>query len=541
MQKLHFSVDSLVVRAGTYFGFGWIFHEDMEIQEVNIEVVLGNGEKRVIAAQHNKFRKDVAKLFPKSGHALYSGYIILGNCGSDTGLDTTFSLCGVLADNTVFKFAIPESCVTGVGSQDLIEGRKCARQWSFALERLWSIIKNCEVKKLYNKAKQHIEKNTAPYLTMAKDIQKKLSPQDQNNIILVIDHSLGGGANYYREQLVHDKINAGNSVVILSYDISTLSLVVKLQGRNVDRSFKVASYDVFIDIAMCLNFKEIIYNTGVSFDCAEKIPQIIDTLHNHSRSRVTILVHDFFMVCPSYTLLDDLDTFCGIPNIDRCVACLQRNRQGFISLFQSRDIQQWRTLWSKVISLADEVRFFSHDSLAILKKAYRTIDFSNAVVKPHKVDYICSGPIHPSTPAILKIGVVGHIGFHKGSKLVQQLAKLIKKRNLDIKIVIIGSIEAFCESSVVSLTDSYTREQLPKIIIDSGVNVMLFPSIWPETFSYVTQELIEMDMPIACFDLGAPAERLANYKKGHVIKSMAPEIVLEELISFQKRMYSQNG
>jgi glycosyltransferase involved in cell wall biosynthesis len=38
------------------------------------------------------------------------------------------------------------------------------------------------------------------------------------------------------------------------------------------------------------------------------------------------------------------------------------------------------------------------------------------------------------------------------------------------------------------------------------VGLCLLPSIWPETFSYVTQELMSLGVPLVCFDLGAPAE-----------------------------------
>lgn len=66
---------------------------------------------------------------------------------------------------------------------------------------------------------------------------------------------------------------------------------------------------------------------------------------------------------------------------------------------------------------------------------------------------------------------------------------------------------------------------------------MLFPSIWPETFSYVAQELVELDLPVACFDLGAPAERLRNYSKGMILKETTASAILDDLISFHRRIY----
>ncbi len=66
---------------------------------------------------------------------------------------------------------------------------------------------------------------------------------------------------------------------------------------------------------------------------------------------------------------------------------------------------------------------------------------------------------------------------------------------------------------------------------------MLFPSICPETFSYVVHELMDMKLPVASFNFGAPAERLASYSKGLVLSSMDPASVLDELISFHRKTY----
>jgi len=77
------------------------------------------------------------------------------------------------------------------------------------------------------------------------------------------------------------------------------------------------------------------------------------------------------------------------------------------------------------------------------------------------------------------------------------------------------------------------------LLEDNGVNVILFPSIWPETFSYVVQEMIELGYPVASFNLGAPAERLQKYDKGVLLSSMNPEIVVQELIDMHRKIYAK--
>lgn len=364
-----------------------------------------------------------------------------------------------------------------------------------------------------------------------------LAAKGQGDIVLVIDHDLGGGANLYSRQMVAELTGKGTTVLIFSFHASALSYFLRVQNGQRDDRFAISGYDVLHELARRVKIREIIYNDGASFMHPEQLPIQIAQLKGLSGCRLTLMVHDFFMVCPSQCLLDDSGEYCGIPDLSRCKACISNNQQNFAWMFQSRNMEQWRELWGNAIGLADEIRVFSNDSLRLLQRAYPFMDTSRAVVMPHKVDYLKSAAISPSYTATLRIGVVGNIGYHKGGMVIQKLARAIKARGLDIQIVVIGTIGVPCEEPVVRQTGAYQRDELPVLIKNSGANIMLFPSIWPETFSYVVQELIELNLPVACFDLGAPAERLSGYAKGFVMKKTAPSAMLDDLILFHRRIY----
>jgi glycosyltransferase involved in cell wall biosynthesis len=216
---------------------------------------------------------------------------------------------------------------------------------------------------------------------------------------------------------------------------------------------------------------------------------------------------------------------------------LSKSSQGFTSLFIERDISKWRAIWGALLVNADEITVFSNSTAQLLKKAYPQIDVARLSITPHKVEHLSGEAVRVTRPDRLCIGIVGHIGFHKGATFVQALAREIRHREMDLKIIVVGLIDARCDTTVVSQTGPYRHEDLPGLIEASGANVMLFPSIWPETFSYVVQELMDMDLPVASFSFGAPAERLAAYPKGHVLATMDPASVLDELISFHRRIY----
>ena len=135
---------------------------------------------------------------------------------------------------------------------------------------------------------------------------------------------------------------------------------------------------------------------------------------------------------------------------------------------------------------------------------------------------------------------MGQIGVHKGALVVAALAAVIKQQGIDAKITVLGAIEANCDKDVLIQTGPYQHDDLPHLIERSGANIFLFPSICPETFSYVVQELMDMQLPVAAFNFGAPAERLANYHKGIILETMEPHALLRELECFHHETYKSD-
>ena len=551
LDKLHWEVDSLLVRDGTYFGSGWIFHEDVNILGLSLTVRFDNGESQSIAMNFEKPLDYVGALFPKIRKAKYSGFILLGSSNQAQQALSELFLRVKFDDGLVTELPIPRSCIRILAGHDIAVGRSSVgkiamhfnngiylvKRGSYFMKRGLYLMKSLQIASLVDRTRRRLGNSPAQLLPKGADAIAALDAAELRNVVLIIDHDMGGGANHYRERMAAGMIEDGVTVLVLSYHAMTLSYILMVRSNRRNEHFTIPGYDYLLEMAGRLEIKEIIYNDAVTFAHPEELLQLIMALKNRYHLRLTLLVHDYFMVCPSPHLLDDAGKFCGIPEIGRCETCLVNNKQDFSLLSQSRNIVQWRSLWGNVIKLADEVRLFSNDSLRLLQKAYPDFDPARATVKPHKVEYFKHGPLQPTYTAALRIGVVGLIGVPKGAKIIQALAGEIKTRKLDIQIVVIGTIEVPCEQSVIRETGPYQHDKLPALIESSGVNIMLFPSICPETFSYVVQELIALDLPVACYPIGAPAERISNYAKGLILEEMTASATLDNLISFFQRVY----
>lgn len=536
MSEFVWSVDSMILKENLLFGFGWVFHKEQIITRVRVKLsssILANTE--FITVDAGKQREDVKYTFPDLPNALNSGFVVFG-AFHVSPLDAVSIEC-LVEDGSVIELSVPLASIIRIPAGNDVNEQKMLRQFGIFFKRGLRLIRARKFGSLFQKIQRYTKGRPKAVLHKPADLVSLLGQKDCKNVSLIVDHDLGGGANHYRDRLVESIIQDGSSVVVLTYHVATLTYMVIVKSRRLNVRYALPNEAFLLEAAKYMEVGDIIYNNAVSFPHPEKIALLLIKLKQFTSARLKMLVHDFYLVCPSHFLIDHEGKHCHVPDISVCSSCLPKNQQGFAMLFLERDMPKWRSIWGAMLSIADEIVTFSHSSSTLLLKAYPQIERARILVVPHKVTHVPGHLPQITNTDNLRIGVVGQIGFHKGSLFIQSLAQEIRRRSVDVKIAVIGVIEAVCDPVVVSQTGPYQRDELIGLIEKSGANVFLFPSICPETFSYVVQELMTMNLPVACFNLGAPAERLATYQKGLVLDSMDPAAVLDDLVSFHRKIY----
>jgi glycosyltransferase involved in cell wall biosynthesis len=293
-------------------------------------------------------------------------------------------------------------------------------------------------------------------------------------------------------------------------------------------TYSFLDLNMLITLFQNINISEVIMNVLVSHWEPLKILSIVKNLKEQYGFKIIVPVHDFFLICPNFNLLDYKEKYCDIPSLDQCRQCLEKydgeNRQFIVS----HDIKNWRGKWFDFLRTVDQITCFSNSSLDILKKAYPTIEQTcNVTIQPHIVDYI-----KPRTS--LNIGVLGEIKLSKGSGIIWDILEIIKKDNLDVNITVIGTLSSKnINSNNLTVTGRYDKNEIAALVKRHDIDIFFVPSIWPETFSYTTEEIIKMNMPIAVFNLGAPAERVKRYHKGLIIENIDPRSALDALLKWR--------
>ena len=260
------------------------------------------------------------------------------------------------------------------------------------------------------------------------------------------------------------------------------------------------------------NIRELLINSLVNCkDVLGMIDMLISFISEKDINTI-LMFHEFLPLCPNYTLTRDYK-YCELDCIRN--SCSEEKKY---------ELKEWRQKWFKLLSIVKEVRTFDDSVKNIIQTIYP--ELNNITVVPHKLIHFSGSPILHFDPKEMRIGVLGKISKIKGKLFLKGFLKYLNSKNQ--KIYLFG--KCFLYSSNFVHTGKYSSKNLREKLIKYKINVVLFTSICPETFSYVISELMTLNLPIVCFNLGAQANRVRQYKRGIVSESMDYDDVYKSLL-----------
>ncbi len=362
-----------------------------------------------------------------------------------------------------------------------------------------------------------------------------------NHTRLVFDHGVGGGANEYtRLKLVGDGIN-----LIVSPDNSQQNYRVILAVKGLKTvAYRLLDQEDICNVVEKLNCRDVVINELVSYpDLAGFLDYLVELKKERPDLQYTYITHDYYSICPSFHLLDYTGKYCGIPeDLTYCDTCLSRNRlaQDGLTAFgdgaESGRMAAWREEFRSMLAVCDHITCFSNSSRELLLRAYPGLN-TPVEVTPHEVGWMRKVMINKTSDR-LNIAVIGYLTEIKGAAQVVELARYLQEKDINAAIHIFGPVIEPYNTQMDALSKviqhyAYSKSDLPDLMEQHEIDLVFIASIVPETFSYTTQEAIEMGLPVAVFDLGAPAERVSQYPAGLVLTDDAPEYVYKAI---QKRL-----
>jgi GT2 family glycosyltransferase len=293
-----------------------------------------------------------------------------------------------------------------------------------------------------------------------------------------LTHSLGGGVARWLDQRL-----AGHEVAAVLRVGGPLRWQLELHSpAGVTRG----ATERFADVKALLGAagpRDVIYACAVGDPVPEEIPvRLLDLCAGGQR--LEMLFHDYFPLNRDYT-------------------------------FRSEADPDWLALWRPALERADHLTVFSDASRRIVAGVHPDLR--------HKIRLRPHGPLaavprlSPAPPGRMVIGVPGNLNAQKGAAVVRDLARVLV-RSKEARLVVLGEVAPDCPlPRAVTVVGGYQLADLPHLVARHGIGAWLIPSLWPETFSYVTQESLATGLPCIGFDLGGQGEALRRAENGHVV------------------------
>jgi glycosyltransferase involved in cell wall biosynthesis len=250
----------------------------------------------------------------------------------------------------------------------------------------------------------------------------------------------------------------------------------------------------------------------VSFQYLTRLGGAVVGLAKDKGFPTILTLHDYWTICPRLFLLKKDLTLCNGPNQGtNCVTCVGSGKINQAGMYMLR-YQFFRNLLmnqvDKVIAVSNSIKE---------RMVQEGIDRSKIItVYPS----VYENDVHPTSGSesnctSITIGYIGHISPHKGIHVI--FKSLVDCRNEMIRFHYYGNKEQLYESTIselsanlrnVSYMGTYFTSDLPRIF--SEIDVLVVPSIVPETGPLVVQEALRHRVPVIGSDLGGIPEYVTD-------------------------------
>jgi len=330
-------------------------------------------------------------------------------------------------------------------------------------------------------------------------------------IHVYLGHSLGGGAEHWLAARIAERTREGRPTVVLRVG-GERRFGIELHAEGAVLSGETDEIRLVRQLILTMPRRRIVYSCGVGDERPWELPRLLCDLATGQGSGLEILFHDYFPLSPSLNLLNADSSYTGVPPANSTDPAHQ---------ISSADVhvplRSWRERWGAAVGQAERLTVFSNSSVEIVAAAWPEAR-GKIACQPHRalIEMPPVARVRDDGPGV--IGILGAIGAVKGAQIVSDLAYHLDRQPGAPRLVVVGEFDhSFPLPPSVKVTGRYDSTNLPRMISAHGVTAWLMPSVWPETFSFTTREMLATGLPVMAFGLGAQAEAVREAPNGHIV------------------------
>ncbi|MCW5733925.1 MAG: glycosyltransferase [Enhydrobacter sp.] len=347
--------------------------------------------------------------------------------------------------------------------------------------------------------------------------QNRRGRPDQDGI-LTIHHARGGGSGTYLELFEENERELGFNVVRLRAlpGAPTLGAVDEIGDRNSPK--RSQTFDLAHDLRELADYCRSRHIVRVVVNhLIDRPPEALSWIKRLSYMLgcgYEVILHDYFALCPRVTLVTGASEFCNVAPAATCAACTSSHG----SEVKGLDPYNWRRDFLSFLEGASKLVVPSADMRARLQPYLPSRPISvwrpeeDEQIPPEREPYL-------GTDEPLRVLSIGALSIPKGANVLATLAREARsaREPLTFKLIGAGADAALLHGAGVQTTGFYRPSDLDRLIDAANPHVVFLPSVWPETWSFVLTHALRHGLPIVAFDIGAPAERLRELGRGHLL------------------------
>lgn len=227
-----------------------------------------------------------------------------------------------------------------------------------------------------------------------------------------------------------------------------------------------------------------------------------------------ITVHDAWWICPRQFMMDTNEHYCAQetvrPEICRARCGLSDARLYSRRLQMREAVKQAEAIFAPSEFYAALVRRnFPHD-------VYKTSINRNGIHRPH-------GSRAPRKAGPIRFGYLGGKAYHKGYFFLAETLRSLGRTDFEVLLVDVHTAfgkGAMTENENQRLWQGMRVNILPFMQHDAmdavyaQMDVLLFPSLWDESFGLTVREAIVRDIFVVAADCGGPSEAIVHGENG---------------------------
>ncbi len=334
-------------------------------------------------------------------------------------------------------------------------------------------------------------------------------------IVLQVLHGLGGGTQVYAAHVAELLAEEGYGSVFLKPDgMSRLTATANFVDDLPNLIFNCAS-DLALAHEMLDGLPVVRTHIHALIGFSPEALAFIGTI----QSETTVTLHDYIPLCPQITLLDQTGSFCDLPSHMHCNICVKLKPPPV----PCEDIGVWRRRWLATLEAAHRVLAPSDFVKETFQRVFPDLDID---VLPHSEGMPRALPSAPVRYRPLdgevrprRVAIFGNLNHHKGIDIVTACAAQARDSKQALEFLLFGNIDIDEDDFDGKLhkMGAYKRADLPSLLATLHCDIGFLPSIWPETYSYVLSEILELELHPVVFDLGAQADRLRAAGVGTIL------------------------